>query len=59
MLELRKEYFADERDDNLEIGGKLAALGEGVLGRKTRDMLHDFAARLDRLLNPPPDTDTT
>ncbi|HXJ85114.1 MAG TPA: SRPBCC domain-containing protein [Candidatus Methylomirabilis sp.] len=43
----------------LEVGGKLAALGEGVLGRKMRDTLHDFAANLERLLNPSRDADAT
>jgi len=34
----------------LEVGGKLAALGQGVLQRKTRDVLGEFAANLERLL---------
>ena len=34
----------------LEVGGKLAALGQGVLQRKTHDILGEFAANLERLL---------
>jgi uncharacterized protein len=33
-----------------EVGGKLAALGQGVIHRKTRDILNEFAVNLDRLL---------
>ncbi len=33
-----------------EVGGKLAALGQGVIHRKTRDILNEFATNLDRLL---------
>jgi len=34
----------------LEVSGKLAALGEAVLQRKTRDVLGEFAANLERFL---------
>lgn len=34
----------------LEVGGKLAALGEAVIQRKTRDILGEFAANLERFL---------
>jgi carbon monoxide dehydrogenase subunit G len=34
----------------LEVGGKLAALGQSVLQKKTRDILNEFAANLERLL---------
>lgn len=34
----------------LEVGGKLAALGQGVLQRKARDVLGQFAANLEQLL---------
>jgi len=33
-----------------EVGGKLAGLGQGVIQRKTRDLLDEFAANLERLL---------
>ena len=33
-----------------EVGGKLAALGRGVIQRKTRDILSAFAANLDQLV---------
>jgi len=33
-----------------EVGGKLAALGQGVIQRKTRDILNAFAANLHQLL---------
>jgi carbon monoxide dehydrogenase subunit G len=34
----------------LEVGGKVAALGQGVIQKKTRDILGEFAANLERLL---------
>jgi carbon monoxide dehydrogenase subunit G len=34
----------------IEVGGKLAALGQGILRKKTRDILGEFAANLERLL---------
>jgi carbon monoxide dehydrogenase subunit G len=34
----------------LEVGGKLAALGEAVIQRKTRDILGEFAVNLERFL---------
>src|SRR5207247_8080722 len=33
-----------------EVGGKLAALGRGVIQRKARDILNAFAANLDQLV---------
>jgi len=33
-----------------EVGGKLAALGRGVIQRKTRDILNAFATNLDQLV---------
>jgi carbon monoxide dehydrogenase subunit G len=33
-----------------DLGGKLAALGQAVIQRKTRDLLSEFAANLGRLL---------
>jgi uncharacterized protein len=34
----------------LEVGGKLAALGQGVMQRKAHDVLGQFAANLEQLL---------
>jgi uncharacterized protein len=36
-----------------EVGGKLAGLGQGIIQRKTRDVLDEFAANLERLLKAP------
>lgn len=33
-----------------EVGGKLAGLGQGVIQRKTRDILDEFATNLERAL---------
>jgi len=33
-----------------DVGGKLAGLGQGVIQRKTRDVLDEFAANLEQLL---------
>jgi carbon monoxide dehydrogenase subunit G len=37
-------------DGHGEVGGKLAALGQGVIDRKTRDILDRFAANLAALM---------
>lgn len=36
-------------DGRADIGGKLAALGQGVIQRKTKDVLDQFAANLETL----------
>jgi carbon monoxide dehydrogenase subunit G len=42
-------------DGSGEIGGKLAALGQGLIDRKTRDVLDRFADNLTALFAPPGD----
>lgn len=37
-------------DGRADVGGKLAALGQGVIQRRARDILDTFAKNLDRLL---------
>lgn len=40
-------------DGQAEVGGKLAALGQGVIHRKTRDLLDAFARNLGQLFRGP------
>jgi carbon monoxide dehydrogenase subunit G len=42
-------------DGQAQIGGKLAALGEGVIQRRTLDVLDRFAANLAALFGGPPE----
>ena len=43
-------------DGHAQIGGKLATLGQGVLQRRTRDVLDQFATNLAALFQKPGDT---
>ena len=42
-------------DGDVQIGGKLATLGQGVIQRRTRDVLDQFAANLGALFRSPGD----
>jgi carbon monoxide dehydrogenase subunit G len=42
-------------DGQAQVGGKLATLGQGVIQRKTRDVLDQFAANLAGLFGPAAD----
>jgi carbon monoxide dehydrogenase subunit G len=43
-------------DGQAQIGGKLATLGQGLIQRRTRDVLDQFAANLAALFAPPGDS---
>ena len=43
-------------DGHARIGGKLATLGQGVIQRRTRDVLDQFAANLAARFRGPDDT---